>query len=244
MSADIWMPLFIGDYLADTRRLDTEQHGAYLLLIMDYWKNGPPPDNDQTLARIIVATDANWKRLRPIVEPFFHIEDGRWNHKRIDRERARAKENSETFMARARTAAAARWNGKHKPSNASSNASSTRQALLERCPPAPAPAPALEPTLQSASERDREGGANAPARARFEKPSLAMVRLQFAKCGVPETEAEGFIAHYESNGWRVGKNPMKSWVGAVTTWKRNYESGTYSRSQNGPARDATLNFQP
>ena len=27
--------------------------------------------------------------------------------------------------------------------------------------------------------------------------------------------------HYSSNGWRVGKNPMKDWKAAVRTWERS-----------------------
>jgi len=30
-----------------------------------------------------------------------------------------------------------------------------------------------------------------------------------------------FIDHYESNGWLIGKNPMKDWKATVRTWKRN-----------------------
>ena len=32
---------------------------------------------------------------------------------------------------------------------------------------------------------------------------------------------ELFINHYESNGWKVGKNPMKDWKAAVRTWESN-----------------------
>lgn len=28
-----------------------------------------------------------------------------------------------------------------------------------------------------------------------------------------------FVAHYDSNGWMVGKTPMKDWKGAVRTWE-------------------------
>lgn len=30
--------------------------------------------------------------------------------------------------------------------------------------------------------------------------------------------AERFVSWYDSNGWKVGKNPMKDWKGAVRTW--------------------------
>ena len=30
-----------------------------------------------------------------------------------------------------------------------------------------------------------------------------------------------WMAHYESNGWLVGKNKMKDWKAAVRTWENN-----------------------
>lgn len=83
---DTWMPLYIGDYLQDTTRLSTEQHGAYLLLIMDYWTNGPLPDDDAALAQVTRCRPAAWKKLRPEIARLFQIADGEWRHKRIDEE--------------------------------------------------------------------------------------------------------------------------------------------------------------
>jgi hypothetical protein len=53
------MPLYVGDYLADTGRLTTEQPGAYLLLILDYWRNGALPD-DSILATICGLSATAW----------------------------------------------------------------------------------------------------------------------------------------------------------------------------------------
>jgi hypothetical protein len=44
-----------------------------------------------------------------------------------------------------------------------------------------------------------------------------------------KVEAEKFVNYYTSNGWRVGKNPMKSWTHAVNNWITNakqYAKGT------------------
>lgn len=36
-------------------------------------------------------------------------------------------------------------------------------------------------------------------------------------------DPEVFYHHYESNGWKVGKTPMKSWKSAMVTWEKNRE---------------------
>jgi uncharacterized protein YdaU (DUF1376 family) len=78
-----WMPLYVGDYLGDTGHLTTAQHGAYLLLMMHYWRKGELPDDDRQLAKITKLTPKTWCRFRPVLQQFFH---SGWKHKRIDTE--------------------------------------------------------------------------------------------------------------------------------------------------------------
>lgn len=88
---DAWMPLYIADYLADTQHLTRDEHGAYLLLLMAYWRNGGPlQDDDKRLASIVKATAREWASLRATLAEFFAVEGGLWIHKRVDEERAKA----------------------------------------------------------------------------------------------------------------------------------------------------------
>ena len=50
VKTDIWMPLYVGDYLASTQHLSCEESGAYLHLLMHSWKNGPLPGNAGVVA--------------------------------------------------------------------------------------------------------------------------------------------------------------------------------------------------
>ena len=60
-----------------------------------------------------------------------------------------------------------------------------------------------------------------PARTPMKRPTLEEVQAYVTEKGY-SVDAESFIAFYESNGWKVGKNPMKSWRAALVTWqKRN-----------------------
>ena len=65
-----------------------------------------------------------------------------------------------------------------------------------------------------------------PARAPMKRPTLEEVQAYVTEKGY-SVDAESFIAFYESNGWKVGKNPMKSWRAALVTWqKRNANTAT------------------
>lgn len=100
---DIWMPIYIGDYLADTMHLSTEEHGAYLLAIMHYWKSGGAFPKEQ-LKNICRCSDVTLN----VTLCFFQEKEGFLHHKRIDIELARALEVRDKNKNKTAAATAAR----------------------------------------------------------------------------------------------------------------------------------------
>jgi uncharacterized protein YdaU (DUF1376 family) len=103
------MPLYIGDYLADTMHLTTLQHGAYLLLLFHLWRRGTLPDDDSTLAKVTGLTPLEWVSIRPALASFFKLNDGFWQHSRVERERLRIAERNDSLGKKGRAAAEKRW---------------------------------------------------------------------------------------------------------------------------------------
>lgn len=52
---------------------------------------------------------------------------------------------------------------------------------------------------------------------KFQKPTLAEIREYCEQINATINPVK-FFNHYESNGWKVGKNPMKDWKAAVRNW--------------------------
>jgi uncharacterized protein YdaU (DUF1376 family) len=91
MPAAPWMPFYIGDYMADTMHLTTEQHGAYLLLLFACWTHdGQLPNNDSELAAITRLPIEQWKEVRKKLAPFFKISVKFLRQKRVGVELQRA----------------------------------------------------------------------------------------------------------------------------------------------------------
>ena len=85
---DIWMPLYIGDILADTSHLDAERFGCYMLWLMHYWRKGPLADDVLDLVAIgkLRRKDAPSIAQALLDEFFAKNGDGKWHQKRADLE--------------------------------------------------------------------------------------------------------------------------------------------------------------
>jgi uncharacterized protein YdaU (DUF1376 family) len=135
--ADIWMPVYIGDYLADTMHLSTEQHGAYLLLLFHLWRRGTLQDDDVVLAKITGLAQSAWSTTRLVLAEFFQIQDGRWHQGRLERERTRVTARQESKSKKAKLAASSRWN------KGTGDASSIADAMPHDAKSEPQPEPEL-----------------------------------------------------------------------------------------------------
>jgi uncharacterized protein YdaU (DUF1376 family) len=82
-----WIAFYIGDYLKDTQALTTEQHGAYLLLLMECWQKGRLPLDAASRAAIARLPLPRWNKICTPIDAFF-ADDG--TNKRATAEIAKA----------------------------------------------------------------------------------------------------------------------------------------------------------
>lgn len=241
-----WFPFYVGDYLKDTARLTTEAHGAYLLLMLDYWANGAPPDDDDVLATITKLPVTIWRKRRKSLAPFFDIQDGRWTHHRIDKERAKAADVGASNSDKARGAAERRW-AKHRKEK--------QQASSEQCSTnAPSINQAMPQNAQSQSQSDPPCGreARAPAKrsdsgsGRGQSGDGTVLTLDFspsASCretieamGFAETqfnsEFSKFVAYYMARGYH-----RADWNAALVSW---FQRATPDAKPSAPSVDLAI----
>lgn len=69
---------------------------------------------------------------------------------------------------------------------------------------------------------------------RFVKPTQAEVAEFVTALRGPPIDATEFWLHYESNGWKVGQNPMKCWQSAVRQWSARQSKSQGNQYANRP----------
>lgn len=129
---DIWMPLYIGKYLAATAHLEALESGACLHLLMHSWMNGPLPTNPELLRRIAKVPHDAWSNAWELLKPLFTETEAGFIQKGQEEIRAEWAGKKVKAKEKATNAANARWG--HAPSNASSMPEAKPEALLEDCP--------------------------------------------------------------------------------------------------------------
>ena len=84
----------------------------------------------------------------------------------------------------------------------------------------------IEPEIGIDSERLRSG----ESKKRFRPPTVEEVEAYCFERN-NKVDAERFVDFYASNGWRVGKNPMKDWKAAVRTWEKREDNSPMTAAQ-------------
>lgn len=138
---DAFMPIYWGDYFADTKDFDALEHGVYLCLLGHMWRSGGTLPNDQKrLSRICNLHGRASKRVLNFVLSKFKIVGDVITHKRVDKELEKAK----LRRNKAQTAINKRWEN-HTPSNTKRN---TRAHTRPIQPPSPSPSKILVRTTK------------------------------------------------------------------------------------------------
>ncbi len=86
----------------------------------------------------------------------------------------------------------------------------------------------IEDQKNNVNQKGVQGG----KQKRFIPPSLDEVRAYIAERKSP-VNPDAFWNFYESKDWMIGKNKMKNWHAAISTWERNDTNGANRRYEVG-----------
>jgi len=210
--------LYAADFYMDTNTWTIDEIGVYTRLLMSEWVNGPLPNEESRLARAAGCTLHRFKNSWGQVKiKFKENEEGFLFNARLEEVREKQKEYEERQRVKGKKSAEKRWGERV----------TTVNHRLQ---------PTHKPEGNSSSSISIEEEINKGKKNLFIKPALGDVT---AYCTERKNRVnpKAFMDHYESNGWKVGKNPMKDWKAAVRTWEHNNGTGRtgYSGSPGAAA---------
>jgi uncharacterized protein YdaU (DUF1376 family) len=117
MSTVPYFQFYPSDYLADTGHLTTEQHGAYLLMLITAWaRGGRLPNDAKKLARIARVSPRRWHLVGPDVLEFWTEDGDDIVSERMERDYEKAVSKSEKRSASGKRGGEAKALKTKKPS--------------------------------------------------------------------------------------------------------------------------------
>ena len=148
----------------------------------------------------------------------------------IDRDRERYEDAARERSEKARRNASARWGNKDAESCDGMQTMQPHANDATACD-CMQPHNEMQPYANDAiyvydSVSDNKEKVSKETKKKFSPPTIEDVSALCKERGYTATNPSAFVAYYESNGWRVGKNPMKSWESALAGWEvREKERG-------------------
>lgn len=178
MSNTPFMQFYPGDYLGKTMDLTTEQHGAYLLILMTMWQHDAKLPNDpKKLARIARLTPAKFAAVWSEISRFFEVEGDAITNPRMTKERKKAAEKSQ------KRATAGSAGGKAK-------ALKDQESRLANAMPLPCHSPdTRDKSIPEANASGRDASESADPKKEFWDKAKAFL----SKNGIPQSQSGSFI---------------------------------------------------
>ena len=227
---------YADDFLAGTLEMTQEEVGAYIRLLCHQWNRGSipvEPEKQQRLAGGSVSAD--------VLAKFPRDENGLLKNQRLEREREKQSQFSESQRLKGKKSAEARRTGVEPGLNRGSTEGSTEiqpsVSVSVSASVSSSKTPCSPPTGDGA-QQEQAGEQKEP------KPSdIVSVKLYAQEISLPLSEACAFWDHFESNGWKVGgKTPMKDWKAALRNWQRNAKRFGNRQAVEKPKHDMSQYF--
>lgn len=231
-----YYPHHIGDYRRDTAHLSILEHGAYRLLLDEYYVSARPlPSDLPTLCRITRALSrAERDAVAHILRTYFQPTPEGYRHKRVEAELATYQERLDHATIAGRASAEARRNRR------TTNATPTHDPTLVTPGVPPGAQPNTQPNVNPNSTNQEPGtnnqlrshpGVNSPR----PRPTLAQVRSQAPSLGLTPDEAETWWNAREASGWTRSSNgsttPVGNWQADLKTYTHSSRQRQHDRQQ-------------
>lgn len=207
---------------------------AYRRLLDLYYLNEQPLDGCVTNVAREIGLVEHEQSVEYVLGKFFTLSENVFKQKRIDLEIKKFKSNAKNKSKAGKASAKARQDKALKvvtPVEQTLNTPTTSEQLTNN----------QEPITNNHKTTNKDNGDKSPQK-RFVSPSNEEVVDYFEQRAIKKNilidrnEPDRFFNHYESNGWKVGKNKMKDWHSAVNGW--------ISRIKQNATQQAQISQQP
>lgn len=206
---------YADDFLAGTFTMSNEERGLYITLLCRQWTQGHVTKDEMER----LSSGMTQPLVCHVFAKFKECQNGLFKNERMESEREKQTEFRKNRSKSGKSGANARWH-----SHSTAIAQPMANGMAKHGSPSPSPSP------------NNKSVADAPPAKRFVKPTMVEIGEYGDKISLSSQEQQKFWNHYESNGWKVGKNQMISWRASMSGWKSRLLD--YSTNQQ-PARKMT-----